>query len=255
MLPRPDSRPTHRRRATVFVGAVWLLALAACADDTTAPKITKSPEGPNAIKLQTKTWVTARFVDDNNTPAYPLWVSVTPYRGSTYSIGEGEIWGDSDPREGFIKALLPSAPSYSGCLTGVNAYYVWDTTNNCRVATPGVTGTADLGAFHVHRRPEIYFYMRDRNGTLVKGSELDVTGPDGVTLHIVDGAADDDPADGVVRVRVGAIGTASYCETVPPTGYLLAKPACGTVTTTAWGQKVGFGIKHTLALMPPTNPF
>jgi len=235
MLPRPHSRPTHRRRATGFAGAVWLLALAACADDTTAPKIRKFPDGPNAIKLQPSTWVTARFVDDNNTPAYPLWVNITPYRGSTHTLTDGAASGDSDPREGFIKALLPSASSYSGCLFGVNAYYVWDSTASCRSATP-VNGTADLGAFHVHPRPEIYFFMRDKNENLLKGAELDVTGPDGVTLHVVDGSIDDHPDDGIIRVRVGAIGTFTYCETVPPTGYLLAKPACGTVTATAWGQ-------------------
>jgi len=251
MLPRTNSRPTHRWGATALVGALALLALAACADDTTAPKPTNAPEKPNAIKLST-TWVTARFVDDAGNPAYPLWLSITSSGGATRGIGDNGPSDDSDPREGYVKVQMVTAPLYTACLTGVNAYFVWDT--SCKYAQP-VNGTADLGTFIVHRRPEIHFYMKDRNENLLGGAELAVTGLDGVTYLYADGVTGDQPNDGIIRVRVDGLATFTWCETKPPTGYLLAKPNCGTVTTTAWGQQLGKGIYHTLALMPPTNPF
>jgi hypothetical protein len=255
MLPRPHSRPTHRRRATVFAGAVWLLALAACADDATAPTTRKTADRPNAIKLPSSTWVTARFVDENNTPAYPMYIHVTPYRGSTWTVADGEGWGDTDPREGFVKRLLPSAPSYTGCLVGTHAIYAYEE-GTCHFAVP-VNGTADLGVFKVYRRPQVFFQIQDRNGSLIKGGTLTVVAPDSsVQYTLYENYNDDSPTiDGVISFRPGKLGTWSYCEVEPPPGYLLAKPACGTVTVSAWGQNVTVPIKHARALLPPTNPF
>ena len=249
-----DLRPTLRRRTTVLVGAAAILALAACAEEVTEPSIRKTPDRANALQLPSQTWVTARFVDENNNPAPHMYIHVTPYRGGTWTVGDSEVWKDVDPRVGFVKRLLPSAPSYTGCLVGTHAFYVYEE-GTCHYAMP-VNGTADLGAFKVYARPQVFFQLQNKNGSLIKGGMIKVVAPDSsVEYTLYENFNDDSPIDGIISFRPGTLGTWSFCEMEPPPGYLLTKPACGTVTVTAWGQNVFVPLKHAVALLPPTNPF
>ena len=126
-------------------------------------------------------------MDQNGDPAPGLSVGITPYRSYTYWVGDHEMWGDEDPRKGFISRHLPTAPSYKGCFPLSSSAWVWEG-DGCRTVTP-VNGTADLGVFQVYRRPEIRFYTYDRQGHIIEGASVRITGPNGFATTVMDAAS------------------------------------------------------------------
>jgi hypothetical protein len=108
---------------------------------------------------------------------------------------------------------------------------------------------------------QISFFNRQK--MKVTGGSVVVTAPgSGPQWVITDGGAGDltpmgmqAPADGVVNVYMpsATIATWTICETAPPTGYMMAEPACQTVQNNS-GPKLSVGFMHETGIIVGPSP-
>ena len=238
-----------RRRVTLIAGAFAIASVVACSDDTTAPRpatfsVPTTGAQPTIYPLRTIVSVHIRSI----------WGTLLPEKAAVKFFAandSGVIWdnsaSDKDSTVGSIKVSLPWSATFKACLVYDTKNYAIDVTKPYCNSAPGNASAVDLASLVMRQFPIAGAYMQDMNGNPITGGKITFTAPpsDGFTETVMDGGGNDlSPAvDGNIVVKGNRPGTYTWCEIVPPTGYNLASPSCGTVDL-YWDSGTGFTIKH-----------
>ncbi len=103
-----------------------------------------------------------------------------------------------------------------------------------------------LGSVFVRRKPTVTWRTRDVAGGAIAGAAVTVTTPSGSRVTVADDQPGLDQAatGGTITVILGdGPGKYSWCEVRAPTGFKLAKPACGSWDA-AWESNATFVLTH-----------
>jgi len=140
---------------------------------------------------------------------------------------------DLNPLLGVMTIKMPMAAKQRVCLYNFSSLYAFEMYQpHCNEVTTNGAYKVDAGTLVMRKKPVHTFYLKDSFGFPVTGGKIHVKGP----LWYYDfsfedgGFGDVGAPDGKIEMRGEIAGTYEWCEVAPPTGYLLTKPACGTIT-------------------------
>ena len=251
-----------RRRSAVALGAAGLVVTAACSDDAvTAPESkVEVPTSQSTIIPSITQEVTVRIKDiygnllpDIMTPTEWLALTATNdtvLRRIAYDNHlNPDYHVDLNPLQGVVTLKMPYAYKQRVCLYNFTTYYAFDMYQpHCNEVVSNGALKIDAGTLVMRRKPEHTFTFKDWFGVTLTGG--------GATLHITGGPFNNydntfveggqmDPgaADGKITFRPDFPGTYNWCETVPPTGFKLTQPTCGTLTL-SWEGKTSQTLSH-----------
>ena len=237
-----------RRHVGVLAGTLIVVSAVACTDDVTSPHPSAGaipPAGAQGTIVRARSLVTVRV---ENT-AGALIPETTPIRfivGNDTGIVVDNSANDKNSTIGIITASLPWSSSYTACLLkDTPSYGIVPGWFVCSTAA-GNAATVNAGILRMRKFPLAAFSMQDKNGNMLPGAEVQLDADaDGYFVAAEDGGPGEisSAVDGLIVVRGNRPGTYSWCETVPPAGYLKASPSCGSIEL-YWDQNTPVVLQH-----------
>lgn len=219
------------------IAVAGLAALAACGDSPTGPSRAAVTDVPSQAQYvpTPKTYGIVRIIDTNQQfvteGVSVIWYGAIGVSKVVYDNSPADI----DPTLGVIKTELDIkvATFYRVCLHQPTKNFTIDKSKD--YCNEILTGPKLIDGYYLvmRKNPWVQFNMRDLGRiNPAPGAEITLTGPAGYSFYKVyaDGSADDWSwgVDGTIRIRLPYAGTYSWCETAAPSGYVFAKPTCGT---------------------------
>lgn len=207
------------------------LALAGCNDAPTAPAAPTSsrmPEPPNAtlIVRSNPVNVTLQIVDQGgpyDTGVPGTTVQFTSSTGASMTVVDNSAQ-DADARPGFYKVSMGQANWYKATVTAATSHFSLDAAT--KTVSAFVTPTlVSMGGLTLMRKPGLFVQLY-YNNALIAGQTIKVTGPNGFSVQITDGGANDrnydgsqNGSDGKFSLEVPVTGSYTVCTMTSPQAY------------------------------------
>jgi hypothetical protein len=150
---------------------------------------------------------------------------------------------DLNATGGIIAVRMPMAAIQKVCLYNTTYYWAFEGQVCTEVTTNGAS-KVDAGSLVMRKKPVHIFVMKDGFGMPIKGGRVHVKGPVWFDYDFEDGGVmDPGAANGQIEIHGDRPGTYEWCEVAAPSGYLLAKPTCGTLNL-VWEGKTSTTLYH-----------
>jgi hypothetical protein len=236
-----------RRHVGVVAGTLLVASVVACTDDLTAPRRAAGaipPAGAQGAIVLPRSLVSVRV--EFNGQLLPESARIRFVVGNDTTVVQDNTMNDNNPTLGIIKVSLPWSSSYTACLHADTPFYAivpgwW----NCSTVA-GNAAIVDAGILRMRKFPLAAFSTRDMNWNPVTEAEIQLDADaDGFVVTAEDGGPGEisSVVDGLIVIRGNRPGTYTWCETVPPTGYLKTSPSCGSIEL-KWDQNTSVVLQH-----------
>jgi hypothetical protein len=248
-----------QRRTAVAIASAALAASAACSDAPVTGPSAAEVASPNAslnppVAVQE---VTIRLKDINGNLIQEGMIPVeflaltaagdTVKRQLAYDNHLNPQYNiDLNTALGIMTIKMPMAAKQRVCLYNFSSLYAFEMTQpHCNEVTTNAAYKVDAGSLVMRKKPIHTFYLKDWFGMPVVGGKIHVKGP----LWYYDftfedgGFGDVGAPDGKIEMRGEIAGMYEWCEVAAPSGYLLAKPTCGTLSLN-WEGNTSQSIYH-----------
>jgi len=241
------SLKTYRRMVAAGVTAV-AVSTAACSDEATAPvSVPRSIDGANKVTVggdipQVATFISVRIIDVTGklvTEKAMVRFRWSQPKDSVFVMDNSDK--DLDQTIGIVKIAAPKAAGYDGCVRGVTAHFVADSTGPSYPTCNSKFWLAfdnPLGNVYMRRKPQLTVKMIDFWNTLLPGATLRVYGG-GWTRDVADGQAplDEAPAnDGKITVTLPKAGSFVWGAIKTPTGHYVLDDSEWYVADFKWEE-------------------
>jgi hypothetical protein len=262
-------RPLARLGAHAATAAALIVAACGDREDATAPSSrpslagagsepgsgTTTPPGPGPTVAVTL------HVGDQAALGGSAGVPGTSVRfdtpGSHSRIVVDNVGSDTDARVGHYRVMMPSATSYAATVRAMPDQF--SAAGASATATRlGTRTSVHLGSIVLRRKPGLHVWLL-KDGALVPGQAIHVTGPDGWSQAVADGGLTDrdafgtpGPSDGRINLRLPVTGSYTVCALTRPSPLFEAR--CQGVVA----EHYFFAYSATLTYVPrsfrPTPP-
>jgi len=236
-----------RRHVGVVAGTLIVASVVACTDDLTAPRGPAGaipPAGAQAAIVLPRSLVTVRVEFQGALLSEPAPIMFTV--GNETAVVMDNTANDKNPTLGIITVSLPWSSSYKTCLYfDTPSYAIVPGWFSCSTVA-GNAAVVDAGILRMRRFPLAAFSTRDVNWNPITEAEIQLDADaDGFFKTAEDGGPGElSPAiDGLIVIRGNRPGTYTWCETVPPPGYLKPSPSCGSIEL-KWDQTTSVVLQH-----------
>ena len=237
----------RRRHVGVVAGILTAASAVACTDDVTAPRRVAgaiSPAGAQGAIVLPRSLVSVRVEFNGQLLPESAWIRFIA--GNDTAFVQDNSINDKNPTLGIIKVSLPWSSTYSACLfADTPSYAIVPGWWSCSTVA-GNAALVDAGILRMRRFPLAAVSTRDANGNAITEAVMTLDADaDGYFKTVEDGGPGDmsPGVDGMIVIRGNRPGTYTWCETVPPAGYLKPSPSCGSIEL-EWDQTTSVVLQH-----------